>query len=272
MNNTVKLGKLQFYWRNTEEPNFPQNPVPDFVDFSFGFKEEYQLISQIANPQTWEYLETVYKENHNVGYLQEGHDLAESYGNDFLQFVLHAINEYHPDTKTIAEVGAGGCYILNRLQKRGYDVIAIDPSPTTHERSKELGIEVIPDFYPVKTQSLQVDLIIHYDVLEHTQEPADFLAFHRQDLKKNGLIVFAVPDSSSFIERGDMSMIVHEHFNYFNVDSLANVVLAAGFEPLKITKSEYGGVLYCFAHVSDNQWQPKSGVALFDKFSRKWSY
>jgi 2-polyprenyl-3-methyl-5-hydroxy-6-metoxy-1,4-benzoquinol methylase len=271
MDNRIDLGKLSFYWRMTDQPNVPKNPVPDFVDFSFEFMEKYQLIVQTRNPKTWEYLETIYKENYNVGYLQEGHDLAEGYGNDFLSFIEHSISKYNSSAKRISEVGAGGCYILNKLKKKGYEVAAIDPSPIAIEKGKEFGIEVIADFYPAKNGIPKSDLIIHYDVLEHVTDPEDFLSKHKADLNQGGLILFAVPDCTSYIKSGDISMILHEHLNYYDSDSLGNVVMAAGFEPLEIKKADYGGVLYCVAKVAEHpNWKPKTGHAKFEEFKKNY--
>ena len=267
MSDLLDLGKLSFYWRMTSRPNTPENPVPDFVDFSFSFLEEYQLLIQTRNSQTWQYLETIYKENYNVGYLQDGHALAENYGGDFIKFINYAIEKFNPNIKRVSEIGAGGCYILKQLKKQGYSVAAIDPSPIAHKAGLEFGIDVIPDFYPSDREMTKSDMMIHYDVLEHVPDPAAFLRNHKKDLTSNGLILFAVPDCTPYIEKGDISMILHEHLNYYNSVSLENVVRAAGFEPLEIRKADYGGVLYCVAKVDAlNTWTPRKGNDDFTTF------
>lgn len=267
MDNKLNLGKLGFYWRMTDKHGLPPNLVPDFVDFSFTFLEEYQLIIQTREISTWNYLETIYKENYNVGYLQEGHDLAESYGNDFLKYIDFAVNSFCPKALRISEIGAGGCYILNKLKSKGFQVAAIDPSPIAIAKGNELEIEVIPDFYPVNQPIQKSDLIIHYDVLEHVADPSKFLRFHHKDLNSGGLILFAVPDCTSYINSGDISMVLHEHLNYFDSVSLQHVVESAGFKVLNISKADYGGVLYCIATKMDNEnWKPQQGMLKFENF------
>ena len=261
----LPLGKLQFYWRMTRTPDAPPNPVPAFVDFEFAFLEDVQLIIQTRNVQTAGYLETIYREHYNVGYLQEGHALASSYGGDFISCVEQAIATHQPGARRISEIGAGGCYVLKRLAVRGFEVAAIDPSPVAVQQGHALGIEVIPEFYPASAAIPASDVIIHYDVLEHVADPAGFLAHHRHDLQPDGLVVIAVPDCSPYIERGDLSMVLHEHLNYFDADSLRNVVEAGGFHVLDIHPGGYGGVLYCIARVAPKtRWHPKSGS---DKFT-----
>jgi 2-polyprenyl-3-methyl-5-hydroxy-6-metoxy-1,4-benzoquinol methylase len=263
----INLGKLAFYWRMTDKPNIPLNPVPDYVDFSFEFWENYQLLVQKRNPQTWQYLQTIYKENYNVGYLQEGHDLARPYGDDFLNSIEKAIKQYNPNTKKIIEIGAGGCYILKQLKNKGYNVLAIDPSPIAIEKGGAYGIEVVADFYPTNAVVEKADLMIHYDVLEHVEDPVQFLKNHIENINEGGLVFFAVPDCTSYIEAGDISMILHEHLNYFDKDSLSKVIINSGLELLGVQGSEYGAVLYGIARKNSKVKQTLNNISDKEKFN-----
>ncbi len=267
----LPLGKLPFYWRMSAEPNVPRNPVPDFVDFEFSFLPDHQLLIQTRDAKTLGYLDTVYREQYNVGYLQEGHALAGSYGGDFLACIERALSAYHPNAKRISEVGAGGGWLLKKLKAKGYDVAAIDPSPIAAAKGKEFGIEVIPVFYPAPDGVPKSDLILHYDVLEHVPDPARFIRRHAGDLNPGGLIVFAVPDCSPYIASGDVSMLLHEHLNYFDEESLRHVVEAGGCEVLEIRKGGYGSVLYCVATVSQapRSQNVRNGAAKFDGFASR---
>jgi len=86
---------------------------------------------------------------------------------------------------------------------------------------------------------------VHYDVLENVNEPVHFLDKHRQHLSSNGLIVFAVPDCTPYIQNADISIFLHEHLNYFGFDSIASVVSKTGIDLLEIASSKVVGVLYC---------------------------
>ena len=85
MKEAFYIGNLQFYWRMKNKSKNEPNVVPDFVEFSFSFDPINQLIVQQKNKKTLKYLDIIYKENYNVGYLQEGHALANLYGDDFLK-------------------------------------------------------------------------------------------------------------------------------------------------------------------------------------------
>ena len=247
MKEALNLGKLQFYWRMRNNPETEPNVVPDFVDFAFSFDPINQLIIQQKNQKTLEYLDTIYKENFNVGYLQDGHALANLYGDDFLNLLIEGVQNYNPKAKKITEIGAGGCFILNQLKEQDFTVQAIDPSPISVESGRKLGIEVIEEFYPCDKHNILSDLIFHYDVLEHIENPVTFLNHNYDDLEEGGIVVLAVPDCTEYIKYGDVSMILHEHINYFDEHSLKNVVQASKLNLLTIKKSNYGKVLYCIA-------------------------
>src|ERR1043165_4724775 len=112
MSRTLNLGEIQFYWRVTEKPNEPKNVVPDFLPFEFVFDESTQLIRQKKDQVILDALEKIYLEEFNVGYLKEGHALAEGYGNDVLRFVKDTIQNHLPNAKRLLEVGCGGGYML----------------------------------------------------------------------------------------------------------------------------------------------------------------
>ena len=268
MKNTLNIGKLQFYWRMRSDLESEPNVVPDFVDFSFSFDPVNQLIIQQKNENTLEYLDIIYKENYNVGYLQEGHALANLYGDDFLNFLLEGIQKHNPTTKKVSEIGAGGCFILNQLKEQNFSVQAIDPSPISIESGKKLGIEIIEEFYPCDKNNISSDLIFHYDVLEHVEDPVAFLNHNYDDLDEGGIVVLAVPDCTKYIEYGDISMILHEHINYFDESSLKNILDTSNLTVLEIRKSNYGKVLYCLAK-KENGSKPiilKPNERKFDKF------
>jgi hypothetical protein len=105
-------------------------------------------------------------------------------------------------------------------------------------------------------------------VLEHVQDPVDFVRHHATDLNPGGLVVLAVPDTSPYIAYGDVSMILHEHLNYYDEDSPRTVVEAAGCEVLELRKGGFGGVLYCIARVArePQAWKPRHGTAKFSGF------
>jgi len=243
MNNQIEIKNMHFYWRMNEQTG-TDNPFPDFFPVTIKYDKQLKMIRLNTTNNYWALMSKMYGLEENVGYLQDGHDLAPSYGNEFLDFVVN----HSEEGDFLCDIGAGGLYVLNNLRKRGYKTLAVDPSIESRKRGEELKIEVISHFYEeIDLHSKKIDSFIHYDVLEHVEKPDSFLKKHFEELSENGKIIFAVPDCSISILNGDISMLLSQHVNYFDEDSLAYLVISAGFTLNKIEKSKNGGVLFCFA-------------------------
>lgn len=263
----MKIEKLPFYWR-LKERNSP-NIVDDHRPFEFDFIESLQLIIQMRDDLTLHNLETIYKAESNIGYLQDLNEIAKPYGKDFMDFIEHVLAIWGKDIKNILEVGCGGCTILSDLQKKGYDVIGVDPSPIALRDGKKKGVRVIQEFFPTPQFTDKVDLIFHSDVQEHVADPVKFLDNQRKQLSENGLIIISLPDCNEGVERGELSMAMHQHLNYFDTESLRNTVEAAGLTVLTIEVAKYGGSLYCCAQNKPvNTYQNKNGFQKYENFEK----
>jgi SAM-dependent methyltransferase len=262
----MKIDKLPFYWRL--KPRDAVCPVPQRLPFEYDFEDGLQLLIQKRNPETLTYLAKIYREDANIGYLQDANEIARPYGTDFSRFVDAALERWGLGIKRILEIGCGGCTILENLKERGYEVAGIDPGPLAVREGMRRGIRVISDFFPTSDFPDSVDFIFHNDVLEHVPEPVEFLIAQKNQLRENGLIITAVPDCCEGVSSGEISMTMHQHLNYYDLESLRNVFESAGLEVLLLEKAAYGGSLYCCARKNAVDWNysPKAGTIKFEKF------
>lgn len=268
MADTLDLGMVPFYWRTKATINQLPQDIPERLPFRFTFDPSLQLIIQCREPEVLRWLERVYTEDANVGYLQDGHALAQSYGGEFLEFFHRACAKLPRRPTSAADIGCGGVYLLQQIRACGLQVKGVDPSPVTVEAGRRAGIEIIQSFYPTPALVEKFDVLFHYDVLEHIEDPVEFLRAHKANLSEGGGLVFAVPDCTHHVTVGDVSMMLHEHLNYFDKVSLANTVRAAGFEPVLLESAQHGGVLMCFAVVGVNrQPEPVAPGQAWQKFA-----
>jgi 2-polyprenyl-3-methyl-5-hydroxy-6-metoxy-1,4-benzoquinol methylase len=263
----MKIEQLPFYWR-LKQPD-AVCPVPQRLPFEYDFDEGLQLLIQKRNPETLAHLARIYREDANIGYLQDANEIARPYGTDFSRFVDAALERWGAGVKRILEIGCGGCTILENLKDRGYEVAGIDPGPLAVREGMRRGIRVINDFFPTSDFPDSVDFIFHNDVLEHVPEPLEFLIAQKNQLRENGLIITAVPDCCEGVSLGEISMTMHQHLNYYDLESLRNVFEAAGLEVLLLEKAAYGGSLYCCARKNavDLDYAKKAGTTKFKKFN-----
>ena len=240
----ISLGDMPFYWRIAKTPN-EESLIPKILPYTFTLNKSINLIIEEQSPEFLKTLRIMYEQESNIGFLLDGHTLAESYGKDFFEFLYDQIRKYK--IKKIHEIGCGGCYILDKLKSLGYQVTGIDPSPIAISKAKEKNIQLIPDFYPSELLKEKADLIFHVDVLEHISNPVEFIASHKEGLTDDGLIIANVPDTTQSIELGDISIASHQHVNSFDERSLFNTFTKAGFHPVAIQKAKVGGSLYGLA-------------------------
>lgn len=264
----MRIENLPFYWRLKERGS--PNIVPDQRPFEFDFVESLQLVIQKRDALTLEYLEEIYRAEYNIGYLQDGNEIAKPYGKDFMDFIGRSLEAWGRHVQNVLEVGCGGCTILEQLQQKGFTAVGVDPSPIAARDGARKGIRIINEFFPSPQFTDKVDLIFHSDVQEHVADPVSFLANQRGQLMDDGLIIISVPDCNESVAVGDLSMAMHQHLNYFDTESLRCTVEAAGLRVLTIEVAKYGGSLYCCAQNAPGQSSvEKTGRAKYESFETK---
>lgn len=264
----MRIEKLPFYWRLKERGS--PNIVPDHRPFEFDFVEALQLIIQKRDSMTLDFLEEIYRAEYNIGYLQDGNEIAKPYGTDFMSFIDRSLELWGKHVRSVLEVGCGGCAMLSQLQQKGFSVIGVDPSPIAAKDGERKGVRVVNEFFPSDKFSDKVDLIFHSDVQEHVADPVTFLAHQRNQLADDGLIIISVPDCDEGVATGELSMAMHQHLNYFDTESLRNTVEAAGLKVLTIEVAKYGGSLYCCAqNTSKTALAARTGRTKYDGFIAK---
>jgi hypothetical protein len=108
------------------------------------------------------------------------------------------------------EVGCGKGHFLEQLQTRGFDITGIDP---TYEGSNPA---VIRDYYS-PSLGLRAGGIILRHVLEHVQEPVEFLARIRDANGGRGKIYIEVPCFDWICKNRAWFDVFYEHVNYFRM-------------------------------------------------------
>lgn len=244
MKNEFQIDKMPIFWREVSEITHIDG-IPSVMDLKITGPRDWGGLSISITQDLIDTLDKIYREDENIGYLQDDNPLADIYAPEYINFIERHI----PAGLHICEIGAGGCYSLMKLKSIGYKVSAIDPSPITLNIGKKHGINVIPEFFPSTNDKVlkDVDACIHYDVLEHIEHPRDFLNSIYDYLPFGGKTVFVVPDSTSHIENIDLSMCMHQHLNYFSDISLENLVTDIGFKMIELHRSDKTGTIYCCA-------------------------
>lgn len=219
------------------------------MPFSVGLDEVTGRVVQCPNRLVSETLEKAYKEGSLVtGYMDED-GIGRKYADDFLDFIISEIGSEALCTSRVLEIGCGTGYLLSRLKRLGAYVLGVEPGPQGQAGSGKFGIDVVHGYFPSEKISGRFDLIIQYAVLEHLENPKNYLDSLRTHLTPQGKIVVAVPSCDEQIEFGDISMFFHEHWSYFTRATLKSTIEHSGYRVQSLRKAGFGGVWYAVAEL-----------------------
>ena len=204
-----------------------ENPpsIPNRLDMDIFWDSDLDLIRQRSSPQLVESLEHVYQLGLSFGTPLDNDSSGKPYASDFLKFVLRQ----RGDGLRALEIGAGTGYLMRNLVDAGFEVTGLEPGRGYLIRQQFHNVEVIADTFPSLELQGRFNLIVAYGILEHIEDPQYFLAAVREHLTPEGVLCVSVPDCSNEIVAGDFSMLVHEHYSYFDTESLCSLMAVAGF-------------------------------------------
>ena len=139
--------------------------------------------------------------------------------------------------KVVLDFGCGGGSFLDSIKGIAKKTIAIEPFVGYHESLKSRGHEVYSDVKDCSSLNSTIDIVISFGVIEHINEPLDYLTNAYDLLKLNGKM---------FIETDNLDDILVKlgfkefepfyyrtvHSYYFNAKSLKELAQKAGFNEI----------------------------------------
>lgn len=190
------------------------------------------------------------------------------------------IDRYALHGKNVVEIGAGKGDFLKMLWEMGKNRgIGFDPSYVPQvDDDPEGPVQFVLDFYSEKYTSYAADLICCRHVLEHIEEPDDFVAMVQRAV--NGrtatIVFFEVPNVLFTLQQLGIWDIIYEHCSYFSPASLAAVFRQNGFRVLRVDEVFGGQFLTIEAQLGAGteadtavQPQPDADIAQFSSSFRQ---
>jgi SAM-dependent methyltransferase len=152
------------------------------------------------------------------------------------------IARYDVRDKTVIEIGCGKGEFLELLSELGNNRgIGFDPSYLSEPRSNGSSqrLTFIQDFYSEGYAHFQADLICCRHVLEHIQQPVEFLTSIRRaiDGKRGVVVFFEVPNALATLHDLAIWDLIYEHCSYFSRYSLKRALRNGGFEVCRLEEA-----------------------------------
>jgi len=237
------LGMLPFVYAPLSTPTNGDD-LPDLLPFALTIDQESRSLLQMANEAVSMALAKAYSMGSMMSGMMDEGGVGREYAEDFLHFAKTALGRDRLDGMSVLEIGCGTGYFLYRLKLLGANVLGVEPGAHGQEGSRRFGIKVVRDFFPSENVRGRFDVIVLYAILEHIQRPRDFLTKVTAYLKETGNMVISVPDSEPCMRVGDISMLMHEHWNYYTDATLRNTIRMSTGLDVTMGKSGFGGAIY----------------------------
>jgi 2-polyprenyl-3-methyl-5-hydroxy-6-metoxy-1,4-benzoquinol methylase len=238
------LGKLPLQIGHRASPR--NHPLPDYLPFSVGVDEQSGLIVQCENQEVSRALAEAYRLGSQMGTPLSSVGVGSAQLAEVRTFIHEASPHGDVHGLAVLEIGCGDGALLEQLAHQGAVVAGVEPGEAAAivARARRLEIHREP-FQAARFAGRRFDLIVHHTVLEHIERPIRFIADQLELLTADGRIICCVPDCAHAIERGDLSMLVHEHWSYFDSQTLMGIGAAAGARTVTWRNADTEGVIYC---------------------------
>jgi cyclopropane-fatty-acyl-phospholipid synthase len=149
----------------------------------------------------------------------------------------------------ILEIGCNDITMLKKFSRYSESATGIDPIWKGQKKIKKGKVSVIGKYIEEvnfqKDIRNQPDIVISTHNLEHIENPKRVLSKLVKNLKDETIIFIEIPDSLSMIRNLRFDQIFHQHYHYFNLNSLKNLAEQIGYEVFDyaINKEFWGGSL-----------------------------
>ena len=136
----------------------------------------------------------------------------------------------------LLDIGSGIGVFLYEMKKKGLNVegLDLDKRYALFLEKKKIKINV-GEIKELKIKK-KFDLITFNKVLEHVEDPVNFLKNSIKFLKKNGLIYIEVPDSNAKIKGKFSGEFCLDHLQVFSIESLIGLTKNIGLSPLRVER------------------------------------
>ena len=173
--------------------------------------------------------------NTKKGIINKLYHLVRSYT---LKKKVSLVNSY-VSRGTILDYGCGTGMFLKSCKDNGWESFGMEPDDSARKIASEHGLNVFSDKARIQTyiSDKQFSAITLWHVLEHVTDMNETLSFFKSKLKKDGVLIIAVPNHVSYdakyYKEHWAAYDVPRHIYHFDVKSMSSLLSNAGFKLLE---------------------------------------
>ncbi len=161
-----------------------------------------------------------YLSSTSTTWIKHSHELVDS-----------VIKEFSLDSNSlVAEIASNDGYLLDRLAQRNIPAYGIEPTKLAADISINKGHHVYNCFLnldtatKIKSEKGAAEVVIANNVFAHVPELQTFTEAAKLLLADDGILVIEVQYFGKLLEHTLFDTIYHEHYSYFSVTSIRNLL------------------------------------------------
>lgn len=220
--------------KKTTCPICLENNITDLKNFP-----QYNYCQDCQTAWYKKFPKTDYSEDYYVGKSGLAQKLFSPIANFFYKIRRIYVGDFKRKVWIDVGAGEGGFLKTVKADKK----IGVEVSSYSRKRINEMGITTISNDQFLKEKGLEADVISLWQVLEHTENPWDYLKATSKNLNKNGLVVIGVPNINSndfrLFQKYWFHLAPKFHLWHFSPKSLELMLKKAN---LKLVKIDYSAI------------------------------
>lgn len=158
----------------------------------------------------------------------------------------------------VVELASNDGYLLQHFVGTGISILGIDPAANVAPDAEARGVPTLVAFFGQEVarrladEGRRASLVVGNNVLAQVPELNDFMAGVKTLLREDGTATFEFPHLLHLLDRLEYDTIYHEHFSYFSLATLGEILGAHGLNVYDVEELRtHGGSLRVYAQHAD---------------------
>ena len=168
----------------------------------------------------------------------------------------------------VVELASNDGYLLQHFVGTGVPILGIDPAANVAKAAEERGVPTLVDFFGralgdrLADEGRRASLVVGNNVLAQVPDLHDFVGGVETLLREDGTATFEFPHLLRLLDDLQYDTIYHEHFSYFSLAAVDEILRAHGLETYDVEELwTHGGSLRVYAQRTGGPRSPTPAVA-----------